>query len=106
MNFKPVQILAIGKSVPETVITNDDLTKILDTSDEWISTRTGKKQIHIASGDENSTTFGVNAAKDALNKSVLNGEDIDLIVVATSNPYNIYPSTGCVIKMQLVPKMQ
>lgn len=98
MNFKPVQILAIGKSVPETVITNDDLTKILDTSDEWISTRTGIKQRHIASGDENSTTFGVNAAKDALNKSGLNGEDIDLIVVATSNPYNIYPSTGCAIQ--------
>ena len=65
MNFKPVQILSVGKSVPKTVITNDDLTKILDTSDEWISTRTGIKQRHIASGDENSTTFGVNAAKDA-----------------------------------------
>ena len=98
MNFRPVQIVSTGKSVPDTVITNDDLTKILDTSDEWISTRTGIKQRHIASGDENSTLFGINAAKDALNKSGLNGEDIDLIVVATSNPYNIYPSTGCAVQ--------
>ncbi len=98
MNFKPVQILSVGKSVPDRIITNDDLTKILDTSDEWISTRTGIKQRHIASGDENSTMFGINAAKDALDKSGLKGEDIDLIVAATSNPYNIYPSTGCAIQ--------
>ena len=49
MNYKPVQILALGMSVPDTIVTNDDLTKILDTSDEWISTRTGIKQRHIAS---------------------------------------------------------
>ena len=74
MNFKPVQILSVGMSVPETVITNDDLTKILDTSDEWISTRTGIKQRHIANGDENSTLFGIKAAQDALNKAGMNGE--------------------------------
>lgn len=98
MNFKPVQILSLGMSVPNAVVTNDDLTKILDTSDEWISTRTGIKQRHIASGDENSTTFGIGAAKDALNKAGINGEEIDAIVVAASNPYNIYPSTGCAIQ--------
>ncbi len=98
MNFKPVQILSIGMSIPETVITNDNLTKILDTSDEWISTRTGIKQRHIANGDENSTLFGINAAKDALDKAGISGEEIDAIVVATSNPYNIYPSTGCAIQ--------
>lgn len=98
MNFKPVQILSIGMSVPKTVITNDDLTKILDTSDEWISTRTGIKQRFIANGEENSTYFGINAAKDALEKAGMQGEDIDAIVVATSNPYNIYPSTGCAIQ--------
>ena len=98
MNYKPVQIRSIGMAIPETVITNDDLTKILDTSDEWISTRTGIKQRYIANGDENSTFFGIKAAEDALRKSDLCGEDIDLIVVATSNPYNIYPSTGCAIQ--------
>ena len=98
MNYKPVQILSLGMSVPDTVITNDDLTKILDTSDEWISTRTGIKQRHIANGDENSTFFGVNAALDAIKKSNIEGIDVDAIVVASSNPYNIYPSTACVIQ--------
>ena len=98
MNFKPVQILSVGMSVPKTVITNDDLTKILDTSDEWISTRTGIKQRHIASGDENSTLFGINAAQDAVKKADIDGKDIDAIIVASSNPYNIYPSTGCAIQ--------
>ena len=65
MNHRPVKIVSVGKAVPKTVITNDDLTKILDTSDEWISTRTGIKQRYIASGDENSTQFGIEAAKDA-----------------------------------------
>ncbi len=98
MNYKPVQILALGMSVPETIITNDDLTKILDTSDEWISTRTGIKQRHIANGNENSTFFGVNAALDAMKKSGIEGIDVDAIIVASSNPYNIYPSTACVIQ--------
>ena len=98
MNYKPVQILSIGKAVPEKVVTNDDLAGILDTSDEWISTRTGIKKRHIASGNENSTMFGIEAAKDALSKTNLNGADIDAIIVASSNPYNIYPSTGCCIQ--------
>ena len=98
MNFKPVQIVSVGASVPDTVITNDDLAKILDTSDEWISTRTGIRKRHIAKGNENSSTFGIEAAKIALKNSDFKGEDIDAIIVATSNPYNVYPSTGCVIQ--------
>ena len=98
MNHRPVKIVSVGKAVPKTVITNDDLTKILDTSDEWISTRTGIKQRYIASGDENSTQFGIEAAKDALNKAKMSGEEIDVIIVASSNPYNIYPSCACVIQ--------
>ena len=97
MSNTPVRIVSLGKAVPKTVITNDDLTKILDTSDEWITTRTGIKQRHISSGDENSLTIGVEAAKEALSKANLKGEDIDLIIAATSNPYNIYPSTACSI---------
>ncbi len=98
MNFKPVQILSVGKAVPKTVITNDDLTKILDTSDEWISTRTGIKQRHLVSGDENSTTLGIEAAMDALSKGNLKGEDVDVIIAAASSPYNVYPSTACAIQ--------
>lgn len=98
MNFKPVQILSVGKAIPNTVITNDDLAKIMDTSDEWISTRTGIKKRHVVSGDENSTTLGIEAAFDAIKKSGLEGADIDAIIVASSNAYNIYPSTACVIQ--------
>ena len=101
MNFKPVQILSIGKAVPDTVITNDDLAKILDTSDEWISTRTGIKRRHITAGNENSTTLGIEAAKDALSKTDVDPKNIDAIIVASSNPYNIYPSTACCIQEAL-----
>ncbi len=98
MNFKPVQIVSIGKAVPDTVVTNDDLSKILDTSDEWISTRTGIKQRYIANGDENSTLFGAKAASEAISKGNINPLDIDVIIAASSNPYNVYPSTGCAIQ--------
>ncbi len=98
MSSIPIRIVSLGKAVPKTVITNDDLTKILDTSDEWITTRTGIKQRHIASGDENSLTIGIEAAREALGKANLKGEDIDLIIAATSNPFNIYPSTACSIQ--------
>lgn len=104
MNFKPVQILSVGKAIPSTVITNDDLAKIMDTSDEWISTRTGIKKRHIVSGDENSTALGIEAALDAIKKSGLDGADIDAIIVASSNAYNIYPSTACVIQDKIGAK--
>ena len=68
MSNTPIKIVSLGKAVPKTVITNDDLTKILDTSDEWITTRTGIKQRHIASGNESSFTLGTSAAKEALQK--------------------------------------
>ncbi len=97
MNNTPIRIVSLGRAVPDTVVTNDDLTKILDTSDEWITTRTGIKQRHISSGDENSLTLGIKAAQQALEKGNLKGEDIDLIICAASNPYNIYPSTACLI---------
>ena len=104
MSNTPIKIVSLGKAVPKTVITNDDLTKILDTSDEWITTRTGIKQRHIASGNENSFTLGTSAAKEALQKGNLKGEDIDLIIAATSNPYNIYPSTACAISEAIETK--
>lgn len=104
MSTTPIRIVSLGKAVPDTVITNDDLTKILDTSDEWITTRTGIKQRHIASGDENSFTIGVKAAQEALEKGNLKGEDIDLIIAATSNPFNIYPSTACSISEAIEAK--
>ena len=104
MSIKPIRIVSMGKAVPETVITNEDLTKILDTSDEWITARTGIKERHIASGNENSFTLGLKSAQEALDKAGLKGEDIDLIIAATSNPYNIYPSTACSISAAINTK--
>ena len=66
----PIKIAGIGFKVPETVITNDDLTKILDTSDEWIKTRTGIEKRHVLSGNETAVQMGIGAAKKALEKGI------------------------------------
>ncbi len=63
LNLIPVMIAGVGYGVPETVITNDDLTKLVDTSDEWITTRTGIKERRVVSGEENAVTLGITAAK-------------------------------------------
>lgn len=94
----PVKIAGIGFHVPETVITNDDLTKILDTSDEWIKTRTGIERRHVLSGNETAAQMGILAAKNALEKSKINVEDIDYIIAAASLGTHIYPSTACEIQ--------
>lgn len=100
----PVMIAGVGYAVPETVITNDDLTKILDTSDEWISSRTGIKERRVCSGDENAFTIGVKAANVALEKANMKSEDIDLIIAAASVPTMAYPATACQIQAALGAK--
>ena len=94
----PIKIAGIGFKVPETVITNDDLTKILDTSDEWIKTRTGIEQRHVLSGNESAVEMGIEAGKRALAKSKINAEEIDYIIAAASFGTHIYPSTACEIQ--------
>ena len=93
-----VKIKAIDFEVAKNVITNDDLTKILDTSDEWITTRTGIKQRRVASGDETSTTLGLEAAKKAIKRADFNPLDFDLIIAAASAPEDVYPSVSCLIQ--------
>ena len=100
-NAIPLRIAGVGYSVPKTVITNNDLTKLYDTSDEWIYTRTGIKERRMVSGDESAFELGVEAAKNALNKSDIKPEDIDLIIVATSAPSQLYPAMGCRIQAAL-----
>ena len=68
-NYKPLQIAGVGYSVPKTVLTNDDLTKLYETSDEWIYTRTGIKERRVVSGNENAIDLGEEAAKKAIEKS-------------------------------------
>ena len=97
-NTVPVSIVGIGRYVPETVITNDDISKIVDTNDEWIVSRTGIKERRVVSGDETSASLASKAAFDALGYAGILPEDIDLIVTATSLPDNMYPSTSCEVQ--------
>jgi len=97
-NLIPVTIAGIGRYVPETVITNDDIAKIVDTNDEWIVSRTGIRQRRVVSGNETAVSLAINAAKDALAFVGMQPEQLDLIVVATSLPDSLYPSTACEVQ--------
>ena len=101
----PVKIAGIGFYVPETVITNDDLTKIIDTSDEWIKTRTGIERRHVLSGNESTVDMGIKSAQKAIEKSKINIEDIDLIIAAASVEAHAYPSTACEIQAAIGAKI-
>lgn len=94
-------ILGMGHSFPEGLLTNADLERIVDTSDEWITTRTGIKQRHKASPDEYTSMFGSRAAKQALERAGISPEDVDIIICATTTPDQIMPSTGVLIQAQI-----
>ncbi|HDR8143269.1 ketoacyl-ACP synthase III [Bacillus thuringiensis] len=93
-----VGILGIGRYVPEKVVTNHDLEKIMDTSDEWIRTRTGIAERRIADDTIDTSYMAVEAAKKALEDAGISGEDIDLILVATVTPDRAFPAVACVIQ--------
>ena len=101
MIMKPLKIAGVGYSVPKTVITNDDLKKLYETSDEWIYTRTGIKERRVVSGDETAIDLGLDAAKKALDKSGLKPEDIDCIIGAASAPPQLYPTLACTLQDKL-----
>src|SRR2546425_11907819 len=94
-------ILGTGHSYPQGILTNADLEKIVDTSDEWITTRTGIKQRRKAGPDEYTSQFAVRAAREAIKRAGLKAHDIDLILCATVTPDQILPSTACLIQAQL-----
>ena len=94
-------IIGMGHSYPEGILTNADLERIVETSDEWITTRTGIKQRHKAAENEYTSQFGTCAARMALKRAGLEPTDIDLIVCATTTPDQIMPSTGALIQAQL-----
>jgi 3-oxoacyl-[acyl-carrier-protein] synthase-3 len=91
-------IVGWGKAVPETVMTNDDLAAIVETTDEWITARTGIKQRRIANERESTTTLACEAAKHALEVADVLPRDLDLIVVATSTPEHVFPSTASLVQ--------
>ena len=92
------RLIGVGAGLPQVVVTNADLEKLVDTSDEWIKTRTGISERRIASDEETTSQLAIAAAKDAIAFSNINPEDIELIVVATSTPDNLYPSTACMVQ--------
>ncbi|HDR4705634.1 TPA: beta-ketoacyl-ACP synthase III [Bacillus paranthracis] len=93
-----VGILGIGRYVPEKVVTNHDLEKVMDTSDEWIRTRTGIAERRIADDTIDTSYMAVEASKKALEDAGVGGEDIDLILVATVTPDRAFPAVACVIQ--------
>lgn len=94
-------ILGTGHSYPEGILTNADLEKIVETSDDWITTRTGIKQRRKAAPGEYTSLFAVRAARQAIERAGLDPSDIDLILCATVTPDQILPSTGCIIQAEL-----
>jgi 3-oxoacyl-[acyl-carrier-protein] synthase-3 len=95
------RIRGTGSSVPEKVLTNSDLEKLVDTSDEWITTRTGIKERRIASDDEFTSTFATKAAQRALEMANVTPEEIDLIVVGTVTSDFPFPATACLVQNNL-----
>ncbi len=100
-NIRPLKIAGIGYCVPKTVITNDDLKKLYDTSDEWIYTRTGIKERRVVSGNETAIDIGLTAAKNAIEKSGFKPDDIDCIIGAASAPPQLYPTLACTLQDKL-----
>ena len=96
------KISGLGFYVPDNVVTNDDLSKIMDTNDEWIKERTGiQERRHIIRGEDTTTTMGVKAAKIAIDRSGLSNDDIDFIVFATISPDYYFPGPGVELQKEL-----
>jgi len=94
-------ILGTGHSYPEGILTNADLAQMVETSDEWITTRTGIKQRRKAAPNEYTSLFAVRAARQAIERARLDPTDIDLLLCATVTPDQILPSTGCIVQAEL-----
>src|SRR5580700_4463029 len=95
------RITGVGAVVPERVITNAHLEQLVETSDEWISSRTGIRQRHVVSETETCTSLATGAARDAMAFAGIAAAEIDLIIVATSTPDYLYPSTACLVQAEI-----
>ncbi|OOF45915.1 beta-ketoacyl-ACP synthase III [Rodentibacter trehalosifermentans] len=95
------RILSTGSYLPSQIRTNADLEKMVDTSDEWIVTRSGIHERRIAAEDETVATMGFEAAKNAIQRADINPQDLDLIIVATTSASHAYPSAACQIQGML-----
>lgn len=99
-----VKIASIGSYAPEKILSNSDLEKIVETSDEWIVSRTGIRERRILPEDEASSDMALRAAREALEAAGVSAGEVDVIVVATVTPDYLFPSTGCVLQSKLGAK--
>jgi len=92
------KIAGTGRYLPEKILTNADLEKLVDTTDEWIRTRTGVERRHVASEDQTTSDLCVEAAKKAMESANVTADDIDLIIVGTTSPDLIFPNIATIIQ--------
>lgn len=104
MKSRSVGIIGTGKYVPEKILTNADLEKMVDTNDEWIVSRTGIRERHIASSEQATSDLAYEAAIRALESAGLTAEDLELIIIATITPDTMFPSTACILQDKLGAK--
>ncbi len=101
---RPVSIIGTGSYVPEKILTNTELEKLVETSDEWIVSRTGIKERRIAAVGEQTSDMCVSAALRAMEQAEITAEDIDMIIVATVTPDTFFPATACWVQKKLGAK--
>ena len=101
MSTRSTVILGTGSYAPERIVTNDDLSHMVETSDEWIHSRTGIRERRIAAADETTSDMAVHAARRALEDAGLKPADIDLLVVATMTPDTLMPACACLLQPKL-----
>lgn len=101
---RTVSIIGTGSYVPERILTNAELEKTVETTDEWITSRTGIKERRIAAPDEPTSVMAANAARNAMEQAGVTAEEIDLIIVATVTPDTFFPSTACHVQRILGAK--
>ena len=95
------KIIGTGGYLPSKILTNKDLESIVDTTEEWIFERTGIKQRHIADDIETSSSMATQASLEAMKSANIKANDIDLIVLATTTPDQVFPSTACIVQNKL-----
>ena len=95
------RIVGTGSYLPEKILTNHDLQKIVETSDEWIASRTGIRERHIAAENETTSDLAFNASRRAIEMAGADPQEIDLIIVATTTPDMVFPSTACILQDKL-----
>ncbi|NNF68102.1 MAG: 3-oxoacyl-ACP synthase, partial [Gammaproteobacteria bacterium] len=95
------KIAGTGRCLPKKVVTNADLEKTVDTTDEWIRSRTGIEQRHIVSDGETTGTLCEGAARQAMEAAGVTADDIDFIVIGTTTPDQVFPNMGCLLQERL-----